>query len=421
VIFFPEKTLLLANDPTQVPVSLLVDENGVELTLASEEAGAVSLIPDPYFFVGSTKYSFTFADCDPGPGVNSCTNPIQAAFDYMAFLGLNPTGGAVYVEPGTYNENLAITNTMWGTKPVPSSLSLIGAGTVEKSIGSSVDHILNGTITVMGMKSFTLQAFTINNNADSIAAYFGDNTGVMTINDVVFNNEGTFPALVINQNGAINLNMVDASDNGGQGAQINNRCNWVLEEGEWICIPLPAAAVTVKNSSFNRNSGTGLDIKSNGAGTVVGITVDDNGFGASIVSKGLTINQSSFSGNGSYGLSVDVNSTGGNVSIQNSQINNNADSGAIITPYGNVDIKNVRVADNGRFGLFIETCDFDGCKCNNPYTGNVAISQTAVEGNGADPGLTSWLPALYIFAKGTINLTNVSSVFNVGNSTEPGF
>ncbi|HEX7556865.1 MAG TPA: hypothetical protein VF338_09590, partial [Leptolinea sp.] len=88
---------------------VVLDQSGDAISPTTQAAADALAAPDPYFYVGITKYQFTTADCDPGPGAPvACGDPIQAAFNYIKALNINPVGGTVYVEAGTYNSNLVI-------------------------------------------------------------------------------------------------------------------------------------------------------------------------------------------------------------------------------------------------------------------------------------------------------------------------
>jgi parallel beta-helix repeat protein len=94
--------------------SVLTDENGDPIPLASQEAVEMLSDPDPYIVRGATTYAFTKTDCDPlTPGDQGCDSPVQAAINFAA------PGETVNVDPGTYTEQLTINKdlTLLGTAP----------------------------------------------------------------------------------------------------------------------------------------------------------------------------------------------------------------------------------------------------------------------------------------------------------------
>jgi hypothetical protein len=379
-----------------VPQVVVLDESGNSIPLVTSEAAEALAAPDPYFFVGTTKYSF-MTDCGTTVNCTASINPLQTAFDAIISNNYTVVGGAVYVEANTLPTaygSLIIDGAMWGSNPLPVSLSLIGAGAVEKSIGSSVDHFINGNISITGLKSFTLQGFTVNN-----AVVFTSNTGTLNLIDVIIKNPAGNGLTIANHSGAINLNTVDSSDSAVVGATIDNTTG-------------PAAPVTVKNSAFNRNDVAGLIIISNGVVNLTGVTVNNNNnsgtYGAFIASHGVNINQSIFSNNLGSGLVLDAGLTGsGNAVILNSQFNNNSNYGAMITQHGNVTISATSATGNGNDGINIDTF------LNNPFTGNVSILNSIFDNNGKSITNSA---GLSVNAKGTITMTDSSAGSN-GNAS----
>jgi hypothetical protein len=388
--------------PETTPNLVVIDGNGTVLPLGSEQANETIALADPYFYVGATKYTFTTSDCGADQGHAACPDPLQAAFDYIATHNLSPVGGAVYAEAATYSSTLEIDGKNWGnTAYIPLSLSLIGVTNVDKQVGSSVDHIISGTLSVQNIKSFTLQAFSIFGNTSTPVAYLANNTGVINLNDVDVRNSGTGIGLAVDfQSGAINLTNVDSSENGSVGAVLNNTTG-------------VAAPITIKNSSFNSNGEGGFYISSNGPVTVTGVSTNSNTvnyYGGFVASRGLTVNQSMFNGNSGTGLVVVRHSLGGTVSVANSQFNNNGETGLYISQNGDVTIKNIRSTGNGSFGAFIESCnwDEDNDRCLNPLTGNVTVSQSTFTNNASVEGAAG----LYVLAKGSTNLTDIIAEWN---------
>jgi hypothetical protein len=527
-----------SKSPETTPNLVVIDGNGTVLPLGSEQANETIALADPYFYIGATKYTFTTSDCGADKGHAACDNPLQAAFNYIAAHNLSPVGGAVYAEAATYKE-LSIDGSKWANPLyVPVSLSLIGVTNVDKQVGSSVDHIISGTLSVQNIKSFTLQAFSVAGSVSGNLAYFDKNTGTLNFSDVnvkntdssgwglvvdsnngpinltsvtasengggggalIKNSSGTVSpitvtnsvfdknagdGLVVLSNGPVTLNSVEANTNSGNGAYIaypvgttatstitvknsvfngntlygltlvsksspisvtnsicdkNSQDGLVVRSNGAVTLDLveanantgnganisntssttAAATNIVKNSVFNENSGYGLVVSSNGLVNLTGIVANANksatGAGAYITSRGVNINQSTFNDNLGDGLSLDPNTTGGGAAvIQNSQFVNNAVFGAIINQQGDVTIKNVRAADNGIIGVWINT-EINS----NPYTGNVTVTGSNFTGN-VKTGMSTTNPfaGLNIQAKGMVTLTDLQASNN-GNPSHMG-
>jgi hypothetical protein len=123
-----------------------------------------------------------------GPCVESST-PIQTAIDYLNgtdanspwYLtgGATPDDGTIYVEAGTYTEDVIIDGLHWnGGANTPAALTLSGA--------SSGTTILDGSVFIANMNIFTLSGFTVvdadhSENPTGIVAVA--NTGTLTLSD----------------------------------------------------------------------------------------------------------------------------------------------------------------------------------------------------------------------------------------------
>ena len=157
--------------------------------------------------------------------------PITAAINYIKTNGLIPTDKKVYIEQGSYTENVSID----GSTSIPLS-QLVGLIGVD---GSSLTT-LNGTVTVTNTKSgFTLQGLNITGSSANGLVTFDSNTGALQITDVVAKNTNK-PAVMglwsPIRPALVTLTNVDSSDNVDEGAKITATGN-----------------VTINNSSFDRN------------------------------------------------------------------------------------------------------------------------------------------------------------------------
>ncbi len=118
---------------------VLTDTSGTAAPMATRDTSLGVVVGDPYFKVGGTEYHFTAADCDPGSGVSSCSNPIQAALDYMESHNLTPTDRKLYIEADTYNEDVYVIGSLPGVKGL---LALVGLGATPEDVQ------INGSISV---------------------------------------------------------------------------------------------------------------------------------------------------------------------------------------------------------------------------------------------------------------------------------
>ncbi len=136
--------------------------SGTTAPMATRDTSLGVVVGDPYFKVGGTEYHFTAADCDPGSGVSSCPNPIQAALDYMESHNLTPTDRKLYIEADTYNEDVFIGGWLPGVKGL---LGLVGLGDYPEDVE------INGSISVYEMPAgFTIQNMSVFNGDSDEAA-----------------------------------------------------------------------------------------------------------------------------------------------------------------------------------------------------------------------------------------------------------
>jgi putative surface-exposed virulence protein len=377
---------------------VVVNSEGEGVPMATVESEKIMATGDPYFTVGSTLYQFFKTGsglCGVSTTCWESTTPIQAAIDYMAANSLTPTDKKLYIEADTYNENVVINGSLNGVKGLT---GIYGLGTTPE------DVTINGSLTIRNfLTGFSVNnLFVTNSSCSNCAAILAeDNNGLIKLTDVKATANGSNSrGIEIHHSGSVELNRVNATGSTSNGAYIVNA---------------GTGALIIKNSSISGNV-RGLYIDTNGAATLTGVSASDNygDYGAYIHSLGLNINQSIFSNNGGNGLEVIAHDSGGSVTIQNSQFNNNGISGMDVRQKGNVSLTNIRANSNQANGVYLDTCDWsgvDGTFCRNPFTGNVSILNAVIVGNGISVDGSG----LYVMAKGTINVTNVTSSLN-GNS-----
>ncbi|MGD0612238.1 MAG: hypothetical protein ABSB41_12060, partial [Anaerolineales bacterium] len=195
-------------EDTTPPVAAVTETvTAAHTTDAAQPATPVSLVNisssgDPYFKVGAVEYAFETASglCPSGTVLNTTcfvsATPITAAINYINTNGLIPTDKKVYIEQGSYTENVSID----GSSSVPLS-QLVGLIGVD---GSTLTT-LNGSVTVTNTKSgFTLQGLNIAGSVANGLVTFDANTGALQITDVVAKNTNASGdgIVVTNQTGA---------------------------------------------------------------------------------------------------------------------------------------------------------------------------------------------------------------------------
>jgi hypothetical protein len=413
---------------------VLADANGEPLQLASQDAEELITDGDPYFTVGTKKYTYLppGGDCDFGdrstfPNVcdNTQSNPIQAAIDAIAG-GLTPNDKTLYFEAATFTiPHIAIIgvaglNRLWGAVDPTTGLP---------TVTINVDDYIEVMWQPAG---FTMFGFNINGDTTSSpnsitgALDIWHTSGTVSLSDLCVNNsdsDGIGITIVgwdspsKSWNGPVVLEKVDSSNNGGGGVYIDNYANSI-------------APVMIKNSSFNDNDGNseyvnGITIKTRGVVTLDGVSangnlgtwhdLDDQALGALQLnnSGNLTIKNSVFKGNDSWAINT-VENINGTVSLDNVFSNENH-AGIGLTAKGNITANNVHANDNDFQGAVFDTCwdsDFnpynDSQSCTNPVIGNITITNSEFNNN------LSNFAGLSVFAKGAITLTNVDASDNRG-------
>jgi hypothetical protein len=387
----------MASAPEGVDV-VLTNAEGETVSLASAEAAPILIDGDPWFVVGAITYTFTSIDCDPITHL-PCLNPIQAAIDWIGTHATIPTDGLIHIDANTYSG-----------MPVNIDGSNVNVNKI-KGLQGTLDAttnlpatILNSQIWVHNMTGvFALSNLVVEGsvNGDGIVK-FTDNTGAMTIQDMVIRNTNSnagSSGLLMNQTGTITLNRVEVSENARDGAVLDNDTG--------------TSGINVSNSSFDRNNtsggSAGLNISSKGDVSINGISATGNHeSGLSVTSlKSLTVKNSNFDNNYQDGLTIRAGSTG-LVTLENNYLSFNQDDGLEITLAGDVIIKNILTRYNFRRGVYINTCasaGTPGTTCTALGNGNVTVTSAAVHSNhtnNPDPNE----------AKGAISLTSVAASAN---------
>jgi hypothetical protein len=392
-------------EDTTPPVAAVTETvTAAHTTDAAQPATPVSLVNisssgDPYFKVGAVEYAFETASglCPSGTVLNTTcfvsATPITAAINYINTNGLIPTDKKVYIEQGSYTENVSID----GSSSVPLS-QLVGLIGVD---GSTLTT-LNGSVTVTNTKSgFTLQGLNIAGSVANGLVTFDANTGALQITDVVAKNTNASGdgIVVTNQTGAVTLTNVDSSDNQFEGANITATGN-----------------VTINNASFDRNAGTNsLQVNTSGSITMNGVSssLDAAGSGADLkASKGITLNYSHFEQNANYGVYIEPATTG-TITMNTVFANGNGGSNIYLDKVnGAVTLTSVEAGSSEYgYGLYIDNCAVSGPACTSSVAGAIALTNLSVSSNQkANINITS---------SGAITASNITA--NYSSSDNGGY
>ncbi|MBN1265063.1 MAG: right-handed parallel beta-helix repeat-containing protein [Anaerolineales bacterium] len=303
-----------------------IDEPAADSTSADQ---ANAPLPDPYFYISGALNSFT---------------AIQDAIDYLATNGLTPDENRVYVEAQNFTENPVIDGDDWdGGTSTPDSLELI-------SDGDSSNTTITGSLTIRNMLDFLLRGFTITEGFTAT-----DNSGTMTLDDVVVNNTTSDGIVIETQTGDVVLQDVEANGNAGVGAYVDATGN-----------------VTINSSTFNDNNTTatdgeqgGLQVFADGEVLLEDVQASGNldGDGAWVEADGITVHGGSYNNNTSpaseYGNGLYLESDGGPIYLQGVEASGNEEDGAAAA-FSVADLENIieikfsRFKDNQGFGVFAD-------------------------------------------------------------------
>jgi len=380
-------------------------------------------------------------DAVDGYGLTDLT--IQGGWDF----GLNEFSGM----PTTFNEALQIIN--WNYDITLNDL-------LFDSTGTSV------SLTVQTTGDIELNDVEAKNNASGAGAVL-DNTsgsGTIAVNSSSFHDNLTIGIQALS-NSSITLTDVDAYDNDGSGAVLDN-CQAAV-----TCSATFAGTVAVYPSSFNNNGGNGLEVSSNGYILTIDITANDNGQSGAVLDNSLADDPQSvvvgyqygneFNDNFDNGLAVrsqgDVtlyqvtaNDNGhvsdwagagayldntygnGDTFVYNynvytdsyGEFNSNYADGLDVLSNGNIELWYVRAEDNGNtgntapaygMGAYLNNCNWDGVECDG--TGWVEVHDSEFSGNysdGLDVLTTGDIDLTDVVANDNGNTGNTNSVYGLG-------
>ncbi len=312
----------------------------------------------------------------------------------------------------------------------------------------------------------TLNNITATGNDDGTDSVNNDAQGVLVDASLSVKMTGTnlinynqTNGLDISSDGTISLNNINASNNGDNGALLDN----CLNPANTVC-PTVAKAVTLTGyNTFNWNGNYGLHVESSGVIKVSQVTATHNTTGGVFLDNcayhlvnlvcltplpyTVTITSpSTFLYNGFDGLyirttgavslksitssfndnrGVNIENRGSLLKPQNvtlsgiNVINGNDNTGLRILSYGAVSIASLTASDNGQtdssgYGVFVDNRAYNGT-----LVGSVLVSRKPVTFTGNNTLNNNYTCGLFIYSVGDVTLSNIiaSNVTAVGNGT----
>jgi len=317
-----------------------------------------------------------------------------------------------------------------------------GKGTVSIKSGKDIYNTFNGNnaggITILANGNITLSNFMADNNLGT-GVYIDNNntdaTGNITIsasNKMRNTVSGNVSGLYILSNGTFSAKYLDSNGNNSYGLDISNTSAPKLKN------------VIIKESTFNKNKGTGLKVDSLGTITLQGVECSDNSYfnrSINITGQGFRDVLSHTQGNDNYTFTASgsdddytINltseffdaylelrtSTGELIDFDD---NSGTDSDALLSGMdladGNYTIV-VRSADGtggGFYELTLNTSStsivtfYGASLSNNSGTGNVKILYSSKVGYGFKAWNNSY-NGLTISSNGTVNLSQLEVMYN---------
>ena len=370
--------------------TVIVEDSGEFVPLASQKALAGINDPDPWFYCSA---------CAGGKATYLGVNSLSTA---LADWGPKKGYGFIYLEGGyVHNAFLPIDGAMAGRTTLK--------GIVWDKTTPGAKPRLDAQVYIYSFNNgFTLQGISMTANSTGPSLQFFSNKGTIRLTDVDVKNIGGGGIEVFNQ-GSIILNGVSANGSKGTGASLTNTYyDSVLEKY------INQGGITVTNSEFILNGGpadatnyVGLTVYTAGNVLLSGVTANRNyGNGAIISALGAAaiVRNSTFSSNTAdpndayYGNGLWITpSTVAAVTLDNVSLFGNENSGAILATTSNILLKNINSAFNGKNGVLIST---------GPSFTVVGAKNVTVQNSQF---FRNTLTGLEIYASGAVKVTNLTS------------
>lgn len=272
--------------------------------------------------------------------------------------------------------------TGWTGAVTVKNIDVIGAATTGGANDSAFKVDTIGNILIDGVNVND----SLNGDGGVLSGAFFDNTnagagiGTVTVNNSAFNNNEG-TGITINSDAMVTTNNLIANGNDQGGAVIVNNTNLTTA---------PDKSVTMKGfKQFNDNGLTGLSISSKGAITLSNITA---------------------SYNSEYGVLIDNTGSKTNLGVVISGTNYfmvNSIDGLNILSNGVITLNNLNASYNSGNGVFLDNCNTTPSK-------PVCVAKT-VTITGINNFNWNNLDGLSVLSFGTITVSNVSATHNINN------
>jgi hypothetical protein len=366
---------------SQVPAGtdvVVVNTARHKVSLASQEAAKIVAANDPIW-------------CPTGvvPGGVTCSLSGSSLSDLFGWLYTNnwAKAGTIWIESGYDNTDLSN----------PDDNGIPDFGLYGLSLTNTAKYALtvNGGWSGMGTTLNFLAPSTI--DGASLSIYDWKNS--VTLNNLVIENAPTSTnnpdgtGLTVTTTGSIVLNNINAINNQGEGAYLDN----CYENSFSICTG--TGTVTLNYSSFEDNKIDGLDVYTSHAISAKNLTALDN------------------TEDGAYLDNCIFNTIGGPCTITTAQpvtitnVNNfsyNASAGLVVWSRGAITVSNVTAVYNtGSFGAILDNCNLGATACTN--AGSYAVT---LKGNNNFSNNN--IAGLDITATGPITANNITAYDNIG-------
>jgi len=360
---------------------------GLEPTTAAE---TLEILSDPYYFDGAQYVGYTsspIANCPPIVTLcnTSVVNPLQTAVNNA------PVGATVFVEPGTYTEQVFINKNL-------TLQSTGGAGsTTIRAPGALAVHNTRNAVVAVENASVTIDGFTIDGdqqgaaNPSFVGVHFFNATG-----------GGLFNSLVT----GITHNPLDGTQN-GVGVRVDGTSNGVVIQNNTI-EDFQKNGITVNGAGVTANV---LDntITGSGATSIIAQNGVQYSNGAGGIIDGNTITDVAYTGAGWLSAHILV-IDGGAVQITNNTIDSHTTPantiGGIVLYDTVANIQNNTVTNQG-WGVIFEV--FGATNPGGTFTGNIVTNN--------DIGIYTSDPDVLINGNDIYGNTTAGVVFGDYNST----
>ncbi|MFN8412100.1 MAG: hypothetical protein U0Z26_06905 [Anaerolineales bacterium] len=330
-------------------------------------------------------------------------------------------------------------------------ITFTGSSQFRGNLGSGTYLASWGAITLNNITAYANGDATNTSAENGTGILIGGSASIkMTGTNVITYNLRN--GLDLTSNGIISLNNINASNNGGGGAVLNN----CIKSGS-TCTVVGKPVTLTGTNTFNWNTLEGLVVETDGTITISNVTASHNGsfgvfldncaFSGSACTNTLPYaisitSPSSFLYNTNDGLyirttgAVTLNSITANfnqnrgvfidnhASLSSPQaitikgtnfINGNDNTGLRMVSYGAITLNNITANDNGRVDLCANTCAgayIDNLAYSNPLVGSILITRQPFTLTGTNTFNNNYSGGLVVYSAGNITVTNITASRN---------